>query len=103
MASQQFTKSDLVTEKDVEDGGLVTGRDVGDGGLEMRSKGKDSGSDADMEDMRRLGRTQQLNVSMIASSSLLDSATDTGQRNFRFISTLGFACTLMSTWEIELT
>lgn len=24
------------------------------------------------------------------------------QRNFRFISTLGFACTLMSTWEIEL-
>jgi len=65
MASQQFTKSDLVTEKDVEDGGLVTGRDVGDGGLEMRSKGKDSGSDADMEDMRRLGRTQQLNVSMV--------------------------------------
>jgi hypothetical protein len=24
------------------------------------------------------------------------------QRNFRFISTLGFACTLMSTWEIAL-
>ncbi len=24
------------------------------------------------------------------------------KRNFRFISTLGFACTLMSTWEIAL-
>jgi hypothetical protein len=53
MPSQQFTKSDL-----------VTGRGVEDDGLEMRSKGKDSGTDADMQDMRRLGRTQQLNVSM---------------------------------------
>jgi choline transport protein len=34
--------------------------------------------------MRMLGKKQVLN------------------RNFRFISTLGFACTLMSTWEIEL-
>ena len=93
MPSQQSTKSDL-----------VTGRDVEDDGLEMRSRGKESGTEADMQDMRMLGKTQQLNVSMIASSSsLLDSAADTGQRNFRFISTLGFACTLMSTWEIELT
>ena len=91
MPSQQSTKSDL-----------VTGRDVEDDGLEMRDRGKESGTEADMQDMRMLGRTQQLNVSMIASS-LLDSAADTGQRNFRFISTLGFACTLMSTWEIELT
>lgn len=34
--------------------------------------------------MRMMGKRQTLN------------------RNFRFISTLGFACTLMSTWEIEL-
>ncbi|KAK3317953.1 amino acid permease [Apodospora peruviana] len=42
------------------------------------------GTEADEHEMRMLGKTQQLN------------------RNFRFISTLGFACTLMSTWEIAL-
>ena len=63
MPSQQLTKSDL-----------VTGRDVEDDGLEMRSKGKDSGTDVDMQDMRRLGRTQQLNVSMVTLCSFrLDS------------------------------
>lgn len=55
MPSQQSTKSDL-----------VTGRDVEDDGLEMHSRGKESGTEADMQDMRMLGRTQQLNVSMIA-------------------------------------
>jgi hypothetical protein len=55
MPSQQSTKSDL-----------VTGGDVEDDGLEMRSRGKESGTEADMQDMRMLGRTQQLNVSMIA-------------------------------------
>lgn len=55
MPSQQSTKSDL-----------VTGRDVEDDGLEMRSRGKESGTEADMQDMRMLGRTQQLNVSTIA-------------------------------------
>ena len=57
MPSQQFTKSKLVTGKDVEDDEL-----------EMRNMGKDSGTEVDMQDMRRLGRTQQLNVSMIAST-----------------------------------
>jgi hypothetical protein len=56
MPSQQSTKSDLVTGRDVED----------NDGLEMRSQGKESGTDADMQDMRMLGRTQQLNVSPIA-------------------------------------
>lgn len=55
MPSQQSTKSDL-----------VTGRDVEDDGLEMRSQGKESGTETDMQDMRMLGRTQQLNVSTIA-------------------------------------
>jgi len=36
------------------------------------------------------------------ASSWTAFPTDTTQRNFRFISTLGFACTLMSTWEIAL-
>jgi hypothetical protein len=72
MPSQQSTKSDL-----------VTGRDVEDDGLEMRNRGKESGTEADMQDMRMLGRTQQLNVSMIASS-LLDSAADNGTAQFSF-------------------
>jgi hypothetical protein len=55
MQSQQSTKSDL-----------VTGRDIEDDSLEMRGRGKDSGSEADMQDMRILGKTQQLNASMIA-------------------------------------
>ncbi|KIH92615.1 amino acid permease [Sporothrix brasiliensis 5110] len=42
------------------------------------------GTEADAREMSMLGRTQVLN------------------RNFRFLSTLGFACTLMSTWEIAL-
>ncbi|KAL2432618.1 hypothetical protein ABEF95_014048 [Exophiala dermatitidis] len=42
------------------------------------------GTDADAHDMRAMGKVQQLN------------------RNFRFISILGFSCTAMSTWEITL-
>ncbi|KAL2434640.1 putative amino-acid permease C15C4.04c [Exophiala dermatitidis] len=42
------------------------------------------GTDADAHDMRAMDKVQQLN------------------RNFRFISILGFSCTAMSTWEITL-
>ncbi|KAK3353305.1 amino acid permease [Lasiosphaeria hispida] len=51
---------------------------------ELRNVSQLGGTSADEQEMRMLGRTQQLN------------------RNFKFISTLGFACTLMSTWEISL-
>jgi hypothetical protein len=54
MPPQQLTKSNVVTGKDVEDDSL-----------EMRSRGKNSGTDADMQDMRMLGKTQQLNVSTV--------------------------------------
>ncbi|KAH8891778.1 amino acid permease [Thozetella sp. PMI_491] len=53
-------------------------------GLESPKYSRLGGTEADEYEMRMLGRVQQLN------------------RNFRFISTLGFACTLMSTWEIAL-
>jgi len=53
-------------------------------GIELQNVSQLGGTQADEHEMRILGRTQQLN------------------RNFRFISTLGFACTLMSTWEISL-
>ncbi|KAH8810844.1 amino acid permease [Xylogone sp. PMI_703] len=52
--------------------------------MEMENRSPTGGTATDEDDMRILGRTQQLN------------------RNFRFVSTLGFACTLMSTWEIAL-
>lgn len=43
------------------------------------------GTVADQRDMSALGRVQVL------------------RRNFRFISILGFGCTLISTWEVILT
>ncbi|KAK5164589.1 uncharacterized protein LTR77_009795 [Saxophila tyrrhenica] len=66
-------KSDMVVGNDHE-------LDTFEGAL----RDKYQGTAQDHRDMRTLGKTQVLN------------------RNFRFISTLGFACTLMSTWEIEL-
>lgn len=58
---------------------------VDDDGLATTSQDKSSrGTAHDDQMMRMMGKKQTLN------------------RNFRFISTLGFACTLMSTWEIEL-
>ncbi|KAK5025079.1 hypothetical protein LTR13_010639 [Exophiala sideris] len=53
---------------------------------EPRADSKQSmrGTAADAHDMQVLGKTQELN------------------RNFRFISILGFSCTAMSTWEITL-
>lgn len=53
--------------------------------LELSSENSSNrGTAHDDQMMRMMGKRQTLN------------------RNFRFISTLGFACTLMSTWEIEL-
>ncbi|KAG8161235.1 hypothetical protein KVR01_009499 [Diaporthe batatas] len=52
--------------------------------MELRSLSREDRSSQDAYEMSLLGRDQELN------------------RNFRFISTLGFACTLMSTWEISL-
>jgi hypothetical protein len=61
------------------------------------------GTSADEHEMRMLGKTQQLSVSSTKHNFRIpwQRLTDS-QRNFRFISTLGFACTLMSTWEISL-
>ncbi|TPX08019.1 uncharacterized protein E0L32_010350 [Thyridium curvatum] len=64
--------------------GATNSQDHLEEGFELKDMSKLGGTQADEHDMRMLGRTQVLN------------------RNFRFISTLGFACTLMSTWEISL-
>jgi len=69
--------------------------------FEMRNISQLGGTNNDEHDMRMLGRTQVLNVRTAGIAK--ESKTLTAlQRNFRFISTLGFACTLMSTWEIAL-
>ena len=71
--------------------------------VELRSRSKMAGTEADQHDMQILGKRQQLNVSKFAGCALGQVyATDTVQRNFRFISILGFSCTAMSTWEITL-
>ncbi|KAK6366330.1 uncharacterized protein PV06_00806 [Exophiala oligosperma] len=55
-----------------------------DDDLTPGSKQSMRGTDADARDMQVMGKVQELN------------------RNFRFISILGFSCTAMSTWEITL-
>ncbi|KAJ0118788.1 hypothetical protein J7T55_013043 [Diaporthe amygdali] len=52
--------------------------------IELHNLSRNETISQDEHEMTVLGRTQELN------------------RNFRFISILGFACTLMSTWEISL-
>ena len=69
-----MAKSEMVSSLDEE-------RDLADS---VHTSNKNRGTADDDHMMRVLGKKQVLN------------------RNFRFISTLGFACTLMSTWEIEL-
>lgn len=71
-------------------------------GIELQNVSQLGGTDADEHEMRILGRTQQLNVCLPVNSVSIPVHSPKPQRNFRFISTLGFACTLMSTWEIAL-
>ncbi|KAK4894869.1 hypothetical protein LTR27_006991 [Elasticomyces elasticus] len=52
--------------------------------MEMDDRKEMAGTAKDAQEMDRLGRQQELN------------------RNFRFISILGFSSTAMSTWEIVL-
>jgi amino acid permease (GABA permease) len=55
--------------------------DLQDGTIELKYRG----TEADQRDMSTLGRVQEL------------------RRNFRFTSMIGFACTLIATWEVLLT
>lgn len=71
-------------------------------GVELRSLSREDKNSQDEHDMAVLGRAQELNVSKQNPSLDRGTKLNLQQRNFRFISTLGFACTLMSTWEISL-
>jgi len=55
---------------------------------------------ADLADMQRLGKKQEFDVGVpIFSRSPI---TETGQRNFNLIATLGFISIYMATWEFVL-
>ena len=61
------------------------------------------GTNADKRDMSTLGREQVLRVRTHCRIPASSTPTDAQQRNFRFISILGFGCTLICTWEVILT
>ncbi|KAK3071268.1 hypothetical protein LTR53_008950 [Teratosphaeriaceae sp. CCFEE 6253] len=56
---------------------------------------KYEGTAADQRDMHELGRVQELR-------DLAAAAIDHAQRNFQFMSVLGFGCTLIGTWNFLL-
>lgn len=58
---------------------------IADEGAELQVATKWQGTEADRHDMRVIGRPQQL------------------RRNFQLSTILGFGCTLISTWEINIT
>lgn len=62
------------------------------------------GTAADQHDMSVLGRDQVLRVSMLLTSMPCALFVDhpSIQRNFRFISIVGFCSTLICTWEVIL-
>ena len=66
-----------------------------DSGIELSNIGTKQKSDED--DMARLGKTPVLKalITSIGSSSALTFL----QRNFGFMSVLGFSCTVIITWE----
>ncbi|QSS63400.1 amino acid permease [Histoplasma capsulatum] len=70
-------------------------------GVSMSSA--DEATNQDQADMARLGKDQQFKASSSCSTLqtifILFHGTISQRRNFRFLSTLGFTCTLMATWE----
>ncbi len=56
----------------------------------------------DEGDMYRLGKEQELNVGKGSNHSCRPTLMKKNQRNFRFISIMGFAVVLMGTWEGQL-
>lgn len=64
------------------------------------------GTQADQADMSTLGREQVLRVRaliLLLVECQVNSSILTLQRNFRFVSIVGFGCTLIATWEVILT
>lgn len=58
-----------------------------------------SSYDHDRDDLARLGKRQVLKVRNGQFLSAQSGRLTDGQRNFGFMSMLGFSCTIMVTWE----
>ena len=58
-----------------------------------------SSQDRDRDGLARLGKKQVLKVFSTCARPRVISTIDTLQRNFAFMSMLGFSCTMMQTWE----
>jgi choline transport protein len=72
---------------------------VGDPGLSPEK----AGTLYDQKDMARVGKTQELRVGRILLRvKFRATLANHQQRNFRFISILGFTAVLMCTWEAVL-
>jgi len=56
----------------------------------------------DQMDMKRLGKEQLFKVSAVAASLTKSSSLTAGQRNFSFVSTLGFISVYMASWELVI-
>jgi len=87
-----------ITKNNIAESSSVDAND----NFEMGHISQLGGTNNDEHDMQMLGRTQVLNVRNLRELEVNEAPLMFLQRNFRFISTLGFACTLMSTWEIAL-
>jgi choline transport protein len=78
----------------------VSYNDLNGNDVELRNTAKLRGTEHDENDMRTLGKTQQLNVSEVRCFRAYSNLCV--QRNFRFLSILAFSCSAMSTWEFSL-
>lgn len=68
---------------------------------DMMHAGALGGTSHDASDMQRMGKKQELRVSLyehLCSMTLLNR----NQRNFRMVSIIGFVVVLQSTWESAL-
>ena len=58
-----------------------------------------SSQDRDRDGLARLGKKQVLKVLLTRARIRAISKIDPSQRNFAFMSMVGFSCTMMQTWE----
>ncbi|KLU92884.1 hypothetical protein MAPG_11745 [Magnaporthiopsis poae ATCC 64411] len=85
MAAKQ--SSERMSSVEVADGGSVATR-ISKAGPDGTTLSRLGNTDSDDQNMRALGRQQELSASSI--------------QVFTFIPTLGFSCTMMNTWELTL-
>ena len=87
---------------DSKDVGVQSAFERFDGDGYNQIEAKYLGSTVDQREMNALGRIQQLRVCDYKDKNYIHCLTNHKQRNFQYISVLGFGCTLIGTWEFAL-